>query len=118
MLRESQAWAKLEAAWSGPLNVDERGVPWVDLGAGGALNTSDGLCGSVSALRQQGMISETTEAAMRHAIDGARSRRGYRPGYVWPATLEGAVSRAQFCRRMAEFSERLERAAARRGVAA
>lgn len=102
-LTQKQAWLHLAAIWSEPLG--RKGMAYVHI-PGAGTTTYLGLCTSIGALARIGKISTAINRSMRKKIDMEMLRRGPGMLYLWPWTVEGAKSRAAFCRKQAKLCSR------------
>lgn len=92
-LSERAAWVMLAEAWKRPKVIG--GTPFIELR--GCMWA--GLCGCIGVLWCDDMITAATEEAMYSRI---RKLPFWDGGYRWPLTLDGARSRAAFCRAQAD----------------
>jgi hypothetical protein len=92
-MSESEAWSFLAGMWARAARAETHKAKY----RGG---TFYGLCEGVSDLLWDGRITRATAKAMRGAI-AKEPPQGGRNGFVWPRTVDGARTRAAFCRRMA-----------------
>ena len=102
MLSEKSAWLYLAESWSKP-TFTGAGTPSVLHVIDKHVFYDRGICSCIYSLVALDKIDDKIERSMLNKLFHYCRENKIEHAYYWPLTVEGAASRAEFCRKQAEL---------------